>query len=55
MGGEETLWRNAYEAIHCIDCLNFTCGRCTDDMIACQWCRLLKNIGDWLNDDDISD
>lgn len=44
MGGEEILWRDAYEAEHCYDCLNSMCGRKVDDMIACQFRKCLKGL-----------
>ncbi len=52
MGGEEILWRNTYRMSHCIDCPNSLCGRCTDDMIVCQWRRLLDNLGDWFESEE---
>lgn len=44
MGGEETLWRESYRMSHCIDCPDSLCGRCTDDMLACQLRRYLKDL-----------
>ncbi len=44
MGGEEALWHNTYRMSHCIDCPNSLCERCTNDMIAYQFRRCLKNL-----------
>lgn len=44
MGGEETLWRESYSMSHCIDCPYSLCGRCTDDMLACQLRRLINEL-----------
>jgi hypothetical protein len=56
MGGEEALWKEAYERQFCYDCLNFECERDFDATVACQWRKCLKTIEGCLkNDNDISD
>lgn len=52
MGGEEILWRNAYRMSHCINCPNSLCGRCTDDMMACQLKRLIKGLEEVLESEE---
>lgn len=51
MGGEETLWREAYRMSHCIGCPNSLCGRCTDDMMACQLKRLIEGLEESLENE----
>lgn len=52
MGGEETLWREAYRMSRCIDCSNSLCGRCTDDMLTCQLKKLIKGLEEILESEE---
>lgn len=52
MGGEETLWRDAYEEQFCYDCLNFECERSYPETVTCQWRKAIKMIEEYLNLED---